>query len=53
MNETKYPYQEVAKLLALAYYRRYIICKKRLDKGENTSINVDTNSTIKEEKIND
>ena len=53
MSEYKYPYQEVAKLLALAYYRRYIICQKGLDKGENPSINVNTNSRNGEEKKDD
>ena len=50
MIETKYPYRELSKLLALAYYRKYIIYEKRLDIKENTSVTVVSKNKRKGEK---
>lgn len=46
-NNNNYPYFEVSKLLALAYWRRYIIYQKRLDNKEFPSIN-----TVKDSNLN-
>ncbi|MFV0626627.1 MAG: hypothetical protein ACK5N8_04690 [Alphaproteobacteria bacterium] len=51
MESQEYPYVTLCRLLALAYYRKYIICQKRLDKGAFPSITVEGKREEKGENL--